>query len=118
MTREQAAIKLDIDGTLPPLLTIIQMVRRAGYEPLAMNARRSPSGKGWHVVFHVTPRPRSPYEVIALQAILGGDLYREAIQMNRARSFFKVPRWMRDMWNVLYLSHPHRIRHLKLERKK
>jgi hypothetical protein len=115
MTRKQAAVKVDIDdGDAPTIRTVTRLLRRAGYKPVALCVTRSPGGYGWHVVVHVSPRPKSPYEVIALQLILGGDRNREAMQMHRARSFFKVPGWMRDMWNVLYLSHPQRSRHLEI----
>ena len=116
LTMEQAAIKLDIDGPAPSVNELVRLLIRAGYKPFAMWYGRSPSGKGWHVVIHVRPRPTSPHEVVALQAILGGDPNREAMQMERAKAFPSVPMFMRDAWNVLYAPHHHRMRHLHLRR--
>jgi hypothetical protein len=113
MTRDQSAVKVDIDAGDPPTIrTVTRLLRRAGYKPVAMTTNRSPGGNGWHVVVHVSPRPKSPYEVIALTLILGGDVNREAMQMHRARGFFRVRGWMRDAWNVLYVPHPNRQRHV------
>lgn len=116
MTREQATVKLDIDAedAFLSIRELTRRLRRAGYRPIAIGNGYSPSGKGQHVVIHVSTRPTSPFEVVALQLLLGGDREREAMQLFRARSFLKAPRWMRDYWNVLYLPHPLRQRHLQL----
>lgn len=115
MTKAQAVVKLDIDaGHRFNSSECARVLRRAGYKWTALGMRRSPSGKGWHVFLHVTPRPRCPFEVVALQILLGGDAGREATQMNRARGFRRAPRWMRDAWNVLYAPHPHRQRRATL----
>lgn len=119
LTRDQAEIKVDWDNPIEPDLSEMhRLLARAGYAIHDTALRRSPSGTGWHVVFEVEPRPTSPYEVIALQLLLGGDKNREAMQMHRARAFSFVPRWMRDKWNVLYVAHPHRQRHVKLPESK
>lgn len=108
-------MKLDIDNVhAPTLRDVTQLLRRAGYKPVAFGECRSPSGNGWHVWIHVTPQPQSPYEVVALEAILGGDRQRCAIQMHRARVFPKVPSFMRNAWNVLYRADPQRRRHVTL----
>lgn len=119
MNKEQSLIKLDLDGCVSvDTETIRRRIERAGYSiKNVIASRQSPSGKGWHVVLEVEPRPKSPYEVVALQAICGSDPYREAMQMNRARNFFRAPAWMRNTWNVLYLPHPQRHRHIQLRRK-
>jgi hypothetical protein len=115
MTKEQAQIKLDIDSEHEPDLSIIHgLLRRSGYAIQSASMQRSPSGEGWHVRINVMPRPHFPFEVVALQAICGSDPYREAMQMNRAREFSKAPKHMRDAWNVLYLAHSQRQRHVKL----
>lgn len=115
MTRDQAAVKVDFDNAKSaPMANVYRLLARAGYKVKDGEALRSPSGKGWHVILHLSPRPRCPYEVIALQAILGGDANREAMQMHRARNFAKSPRFMRDAWNVLYAPHPKRQRRLIL----
>lgn len=116
MTRDQAVIKVDIDAGdwCPSICEITRLLRRAGYTPVAVGCGRSSSGKGWHFTIHVSPRPTSPFEVVALQLLLGSDRNREAMQMSRARRFSAAPRWMRNHWNVLYLPHPQRVRHLQL----
>lgn len=116
MTRAQAAIKLDLDNVPgeAPLDDIHRLLGRAGYRAKDVTCRRSPSGNGWHIILIVQPRPQSPYEVVALQAILGGDRNREAMQMHRAKAFPEVPVWMRDKWNVLYLPDKNRQRHASL----
>lgn len=117
MTRGQAALKLDFDTIRrPSLLNIFRLLRRAGYEETDWVVDRSPSGNGWHVIVHVFPRPKSPFEVVALQAICGSDVNREAMQMHRARTFAKSPLFMRDAWNVLYAPNPKRQRRLSLPR--
>lgn len=117
MTPEQARIKLDIDGgKLPDLWTLWRRCQRAGVKINWLSQVRSPSGKGWHLVLDVSPRPASAMEVVALQAVLGGDLWREAMQVCRARAFPRVPRFMQDAWNVLYRYDYRRARHLVLER--
>lgn len=115
MTRDQAAIKVDWDGK-PPLTIrdITRLLKRAGYNPVALASMVSPSGKGTHLIIHVSPRPSSPFEVVALAMMLGSDINREAMQLFRARGFTSVPRFMRDAWNVLYEPNPHRMRHFKM----
>jgi hypothetical protein len=117
MTRHQATVKLDIDKgqPLPTAKELTGLLRRAGYRPIAMGTAVSPSGRGYHVLIHVSPRPVSAFEVVALQLLLGGDRRREALQMLRARNFAKAPGWMRDRWNVLYLPHSQRMRHVSLQ---
>ena len=124
LTQAQAQIKLDIDperwanwsSYMPDNVdTIRRRIERAGYQIRETDMRPSPSGKGFHMLFHVTPRPKSAMEVVALQAICGSDPYREAMQMHRARSFPYAAVWMRNGWNVLYQSHPKRQRHVKLK---
>lgn len=115
MTREQAAVKLDVDaGAIFDSREAARLLRRAGYQWECLSQRRSPSGKGWHIVLYIVPRPRCPCEVVALQLLLGGDRNREAMQLHRARHFDDAPRFMRDAWNVLYQPHVNRYRHLKL----
>lgn len=115
LTRDQAAVKVDVDGNRPlTVRDVTRRVRRAGYKPVALFIGRSPSGKGWHMILHVSPRPVSPFEVIALALLLGSDVNREAMQLFRAKGFQYVPRFMRDAWNVLYEPHPQRVRHLTL----
>ena len=115
LTREQAIVKLDIDaGQVFNSSECARKLRRAGYKWSALSIRSSPSKKGWHVAIYILPRPTCPFEVVALQLLLGGDENREAMQMHRARNFSEAPRWMRDAWNVLYKPHVNRHRHLRI----
>lgn len=66
------------------------------------------------MIVHVSPRPSSPFEVVALALLLGSDVNREAMQLFRARGFSDVPKFMRDKWNVLYTPDARRARHLSL----
>lgn len=116
LSRKQALLKLDIDRTRKPDLDrMAALLARAGYETADINFRRSPSGKGWHVILEIEPRPRTPMEVIALEAILGADPFRQAMQINRGKAMLKAPGWMRDAWNVLYVPDKRRARHLRLQ---
>jgi hypothetical protein len=112
MTAAQALVKLDIDRgrKRPRLDTLVRKCERAGVRIRALSETRSPGGYGWHVVLQVSPRPRTPMEVVALEAVLGGDSWRSAMQVARARAFPRCPRFMRDAWNVLYQPHPARRR--------
>lgn len=84
--------------------TIAGLLRRAGYRPLWLRQERSGSGKGWHLIVETKPEIKTPMEVVALQAILGSDPWREACNVQRVRNLDRVPRaWReRDRWNVLY----------------
>ena len=103
LDREGGILKLDIDRQRPPSMRIIEhRLNRAGYELLATARRRSPGGKGWHLWLEVSPSPRSPVEVVALQAILGSDPLREAVTLARALVWDRTPVFAREWWNVLY----------------
>lgn len=116
LTRKQALVKVDWDHKRQPNLDRMRiLLQRAEYRIEWASMNVSPSGNGWHVVFSLRPYPKSPHEVVALQLLLGGDVWRESIQLIRARAFINVPVWMRDRWNVLYQHHPYRCRYIKLE---
>lgn len=116
LARQDATIKVDWDdSTEPDLGVMFAKLQRAGYMAVDVTLRPSPSGNGWHVLIDVEPCLTHPMEVVALQAILGSDPWREAMQMNRARAYRKAPAWMRKDWNVLYLSDSRRSRNLKLK---
>lgn len=111
----QAVVKLDIDGRVAPdLWTLTKKADRAGVRIVLLSQVRSPSGRGWHMTLRVDPRPRTAMEVVALQAVFGGDLWREAVQVQRARVMRRAPAFMRDAWNVLYQSDPRRARRIRL----
>ena len=97
-----ARLRLDIDAGVkrPSLAVICGRCRRAGYAVTAVSERRSPGGKGWHLTVDLEPRPRTMVEVVALQAILGSDPWREAVTLYRCRQAWDAD--SREMANVLY----------------
>lgn len=97
-------MKVDIDeGRVRPSIgTILKLLNRSGYVPCWMMEKRSRSGKGWHIVLALDPEPRTAEEVVAIQAFLGSDPYREACNLQRARTLQRVSKFWRDRWNVLY----------------
>lgn len=97
-------LKLDYDGgvDVPGRREIRRRLKRAGYRAVSIKWRKSPSGEGRHVVIQLQPHPGSALEMVALQAILGSDPYREASNLQRARSLGDVSEWWRGRWNVLY----------------
>ena len=109
MARPELELRLDYDSPgrgrqspLVPYPKIVARLMRAGFEIQEYNRRRSPSGHGWHVIIRLTPAPRDPMEVIALQAICGSDPLREASNVRRVRSLPGLSDWWADKWNVLY----------------
>lgn len=104
LAKAHAEVKLDIDSSRkrPTVDAVIRKLDRAGYRLVCMWERRSPGGKGWHIGLTVEPRPRSAVEVVALQAILGSDPWREAVTLQRARCYHKTPPFARGWFNVLY----------------
>jgi hypothetical protein len=116
MTKADAMVKLDLDGRRARIRwrRWVWLLRRAGYEPVALGYRRSPGGKGWHVWIEVDPMPRRPEEVVAVEAMLGSDPARVAMQLVRAKSYYRMPGWERRRWNTLYLPDQRRARRLKL----
>lgn len=100
-----ATLKLDVDRKRrPSRVRLRRLLVRAGYKVLSLGIRQSPSGRGWHVRIRVSPHPRTPLEVIALQAILGSDPKREAMNLVRARVFWRTPAFARSWFNVLYTT--------------
>lgn len=99
-------LKLDVDEYTRPLSigTLCRRLRRAGYAMVWMSQRRSPGGRGWHIVCEVSPQPLIAEEVVALQACLGSDPAREACNLRRARLLRnpQVSAYWRERWNVLY----------------
>lgn len=96
-------LKLDYDnGERLTDGDIISRLARAGFRTVKVDARLSPSGKGYHVRVQVEPDIRTPMETVALQAICGSDPFREASNFKRARVLSKVAKWWQVRWNVLY----------------
>lgn len=103
LARGQDVVKLDIDGHRRPSMSdLARKLGRAGYRVEWMSECRSPRGRGWHLQLRLRPRPTTAEEVVALQAILGSDLLREACNLHRARMLPKVTPFWRRRWNVLY----------------
>lgn len=63
----------------------------------------APTKKGWHIVVEVYQK-LTPPEIIALQAILGSDRKREALNLGRwfGMKSKTVPEFWRDRWNLLF----------------
>jgi hypothetical protein len=99
---------LDYDArdTVPSIGALTWLLGAAGVQPVALQQRRSPGGKGWHVLVWCEPAPRTCMEVAALQAVLGSDQRREACNIQRARIVDARPRlvstFWSERWNVLY----------------
>lgn len=98
----EARLRLDIDAgkKRPTVSAICGLCKRAGYAVEAIGERRSPGGRGWHLTIDLSPRPRTMVEVVALQAILGSDPWREAVTLYRSRQAWD--KLSRRMANVLY----------------
>ena len=93
---------LDFDGTnsAPQCKHIDAILRAAGMRILQVKRKNSPGGNGRHV--HVTISPKlQPCEIVALQAILGSDPFREAHNLKRVREGWPQSDWGKN-WNVLY----------------
>jgi len=110
--RDNTILKVDWDDkTCPSISRMGRLLRRAGYRLVACGVRRSPSGTGWHLWLVTTPKPKSLVEVVALQAIVGSDPWREAMTLYRAKR--AVTPLMRKMVNVLYAPCSERRKEVK-----
>lgn len=83
-----------------------RLLARAGYTLVRRWMKRSPSGKGWHVYVQLDRGVDQWMEMVALQAILGSDRYREACNVQRVRTIRTMAPDMRAFWeprwNVFY----------------
>jgi len=117
LSRELSVVKLDIDRKrFPSVKRLYQLLDRAGYMLLSLDSRKSPSGNGWHLWLTLDPAPRTPMEVIAIQAVLGSDPFRESMNLLRARKMWRTPGFAKDWFNVLYAPCKQRSRRLQLPR--
>ena len=117
IAKTDATIKLDFDENGQPNLAKLEaMLSRIDRVWTSMELRRSPGGQGWHVLLTVEPPPVSAMEVVALQAVLGSDPWREVLQIERARNYHRAPAWMKRCWNVLYMPDKRRERHFNFRR--
>lgn len=114
LPKHHAKIKLDYDGAVDQeeIKTYwSSLLSRMGREYAGYTSVPSPSGTGRHVTIDLTQPPRSPIEVVAIQAILGSDPYREAMNLRRALVYFELDPEVRDTWNVLYRKDGRRRRY-------
>ena len=101
-------VKIDVDPgqAVYSLAHMKRLLARAGQGLVRRWKVRSGSGKGWHVYVVIYPGVNSPMEMVALQAVLGSDRYREACNVQRARTLETMTPEMREYWadrfNVLY----------------
>lgn len=106
LSKSESLVKVDVDQGDTPLSRGLMdwRLRRAGFRIVRLVKRRSPSGKGWHLVVRVAPRPESFAVVVALQLLLGSDPMREACNLRRAIVLPRMPAWARKHVNVLYIE--------------
>lgn len=107
-TSKWPVLKIDVDRGYAPL-TLAELtgrLRRAGKRPVWLLQERSASGQGWHLWCAVRPACRSLLEVVALQAVCGSDLRREANNVLRAVQLPRLAPAARRYWtaraNVFY----------------
>jgi hypothetical protein len=106
LTDREALLKVDWDADSEKLTRGLMewRLRRAGFRIVRLIERKSPSGKGTHLVARVAPRPESFEIVVALQLLLGSDPMREACNLRRAVRVRRMPAWTRKHVNVLYMK--------------
>jgi hypothetical protein len=89
------------DRRSPRLRPIFTVLRIVGVRPdrqrgiLLERTRR-----GWHVIIKLREKLK-PAETVALQACMGSDGRREALNLMRARCHRVTPYWGRR-WNILF----------------
>lgn len=105
LSERSGLIKLDIDKGMkrPTMAAITLKLARAGYRFNWLSETVSPGGNGFHITMELIPAPRNPEEVVAIQAMLGSDPYREASNLMRAKKYYRVNKFWRERWNVFYL---------------
>lgn len=88
--------------SLRPIFTVLRMV---GLRPSRQTIALERTRHGWHVIIQLSERLK-PAEIVALQACLGSDRRREALNLMRALALRKrcngvTPYW-RKRWNILF----------------
>lgn len=73
--------------------------RAVGLTYLAL--RINETKRGFHYAFFLK-RPVTPTERVALEAILGDDPMRAAMNFARARNADKMDKFWQQRWNILY----------------
>jgi len=91
---------LDYDTDTPPgLPDIIGILRIVGVTAKTIMYHRTK--RGYHIAL-VLYEHLKPVELIALQAILGSDQMREALNLMRAVRVHKVSKYWQNRSNILY----------------
>lgn len=81
------------------MLQINSTFRVLGLTYLAM--RINATKRGFHYVF-LLPGSITPLERVAIEAILGDDPMRAAMNFARARNHASMNKFWRQRWNILY----------------
>jgi hypothetical protein len=82
----------------PSLMRVWEVARTLGIEPIAIELKRSSSGKGWHMIV-TWNRDFSHTGTVYLQYLLGSDPKRESFNLQRVLSGGTEGR---DDWNILF----------------
>lgn len=98
-----AHMDYDYPDKPPTIPSLYSFLRVLGVSPKAVSY--SPSKRGIHVTCIMGER-LSRAELVALQAILGSDPWREILNLMRARQIRlhkkPLPKYWRQRWNILY----------------
>jgi hypothetical protein len=106
---KEFTLKLDIDrARRTPRWQLDRLAKIVHLEIVRVVDERSPGGKGWHSWITVRALDEKarwrPTEIVALQLLMGSDVWREAYTLHRARlvEAQAVALYWRDKWNVFY----------------
>lgn len=83
----------------PPLTMLWAVARIVNLKPECIRYDRT--ARGWHVVID-WDRELSPAETVALQAVLGSDIRREALNLSRILSPGAKTKRGAERWNLLF----------------
>lgn len=95
---------IDVDShAVPRLRKVWTVLRMCDLRPRSIECHRT--RRGWHLLIVLT-RTLLPSERVALQAVLGSDPWREALNLMRVLSIRKAgaPDFWINRWNLLYRS--------------
>ena len=99
-TARQAFVDID-DSQCPTMRSVFAVLHVIGLRSDCVCFERTK--RGWHVIVYLRTMLEAG-EIIALQAILGSDNRREALNLRRAISMRRlgVERFWERRWNILY----------------
>jgi hypothetical protein len=103
-TARANVLMLDFDfRRVPRVRPLWSVLRVVGLRPTWIRTDRT--RRGWHVIIGLTSRLQ-PAETVALQAILGSDDRREALNLMRVIAIRKNPpaAFWKNRWNLLFSS--------------